>query len=358
MAGVNGRDVRVAFARTNTWGTPASVTKQINLKSLEGFDAKPGIVTDESFTQGFIGQGEVGDYAPSTPELQLDLRYDGSGPIFIAAACGSSSAPSVVSSVAANSLIAYQHDLTQAGDLTKFFTFAADVGGAAGNTYYVLELPSAKPKGFTISVGDNGKMQLAVPLVANKAVYTSAVNTNSTVGGATVDPLANRVFRRQGTFRFNLQSAGSLAAGDAQQAREVTLTVNRPLAEDGYVFGSDAIIEALDDGFAEFTIDATFPLMTSANANSLLVAWPAGTHLKGDLDFLGNYINSTSRYEMKIEMPAIQVTEWSAAVTGHQQIRPVLKGALRQATTAPTGMAFTTPLKITIVNMNSANLLA
>ncbi len=315
MAGVNGRDVRVAFATAATWGTAASVTKQINLKSLEGFDAKPGIVTDESFNQTFVGQGEVGDYAPSTPELRMDLRYDGAGPVLIAAACGSSSAPTVVSSQAASSLVAYQHVITQAGDLTKFFTFAADVGGQAGATYYVLELPSAKPKGFTISVGDNGKMQLSVPLVANKAVYNSAINTNSTV-------------------------------------------VSRPLSEDGYVFGQDAITEALDDGFAEFGVDLTFPQMTSANANSLLVAWPAGTHLKGDMDFLGNYINSTSRYEMKFEMPAIQITEWSAAVTGHAQIRPVAKGAMRQATTAPTGMAFTTPMRITIVNMNSANLLA
>lgn len=358
MAGVNGRDVRVAFATAATWGTAASVTKQINLKSLEGFDAKPGIVTDESFNQNFIGQGEVGDYAPSTPELQMDLRYDGAGPVLIAAACGSASAPAVVSSVAATSLVAYQHIITQAGDLTKFFTFAADVGGAAGGTYYVLELPSAKPKGFTISVGDNGKMQLAVPLVANKAVYNSATNVNSTIGGAAADPLANRVFRRQGAYRMNLQSAGSLVVGDAALVREATVTVTRPLSEDGYVFGQDAITEALDDGFAEFMVDLTFPQMTSANANSLLVAWPAGTHLKADMDFLGNYINSTSRYEMKFEMPAIQITEWSAAVTGHQQIRPVAKGAMRQATAAPTGMAFTTPLRIVVVNMNSANLLA
>jgi hypothetical protein len=357
MAGLNGRDVRVAFARSNTWGTPASVTRQINLRTLEGFDAKPGIVVDESFNQAFIGQGEVGDYAASTPELQMDLRYDGAGPILVAAAMGSAAAPSVVSSVAASSLVAYQHVLTLATDLTKFFTFAVDMGGAGAGTHYVLEIPTAKPHGFTINVGDNGKMQLSVPTVGAKTNYNSTVNTNSTVGGATADPLANRVFRKQGAFRMNLQSAGSLTASDAQPVREVTFSYNRPLADADLVFGQDYIIEADDDGWAEFTMDMVFPRMTSANANSLVVAWPAGTHLKCDFDFLGNYINSTTRYEFKVEAPAAQITEWAAPVTGHQLVRPTAKAALRLATTSPSGMAFVQPLRITLVNMNSANLL-
>ena len=291
MAGLNGRDVKVAFTRATAWGTPASVTKQINLKSLDGFHAKPGVVTDESFNQTFVGEGEMGQYAPSTPELQMDLRYDGTGPLLIAAACGSAAAPAVVSSVAANSLVAYNHAITLATDLTKFYTFAADFGGAGAGTNFILELPSAKPKGFSIQVGDNGKMQLAVPLVASKAVYTSAVNTNSTVHGATADPLANRAFRKQGVFRFNRQSAGSLVAGDALQIKEIVFGTSRPMAEDDFVFGADYIIEADDDGFAEFPVELVFPRMNTANANSLVVMWPAGTHCKADLTFTGNYIN-------------------------------------------------------------------
>lgn len=358
MAGLNGRDVRVAFKKAATWGTAVSVTQQVNLRTLDGFDAKPGIVTDESFNQAFIGQGEVGDYAPSTPELQLDLRYDGAGPILMAAAMGSASAPAVVSSVAANSLIAYQHNLTLATDLTQFFTFAVDMGGnGPGGTHYILEVPSYKPRGFTLSVGDNGKMQLAVQGTGSKTTYTSAVNTNSTVNGAAADPLANRVFRKQGTFRMNLQSAGSLVAGDAQNVREVNFACSRPLAED-LVFGQDYIIEADDDGFAEFTAELIFPRMTSANANSLVVCWPNGTHLKFDFDFKGAYINSTTQYEFKLEAPAAQVVEWMAPVTGHQLVRPTARVALRKATSSPSGMAFVNPFRVTLINMNSANLLA
>ena len=358
MAGINGRDVKVAYARSNTWGTAASVTTQMNLRTLEGFDAKPGIVTDESFNQTFIGEGEIGDYAPTNVELAMDLRYQGAGPVLIAAAMGSAAAPAVVSSVAANSLVAYAHVLTLATDLTKFFTVAADFGGSGAGTHYVLEVPTLKPRGFTLSVGDNGKMQISVPATGAKTIYNSAVNTNSTVNGAAAEALSNRVFRRQGVYRLNLQSAGSLTtATDAQNVSQVNLTYQRPLAED-QVFGQNYIIEPDDDGWAEFTGELVFPRMTSANANSLVVAWPNGTHLKMDLTFSGAYINSTTTYGLLMQMPAVQITEWTTPVTGHNLLRPTAKFALRKAMTAPTGMTgITDPLKITFTNMNSLNLL-
>lgn len=355
MAGLNGRDVNVAYARSNTWGTPASVTKQVNLRSLDGWEAKVGIITDESFNQDFVGEGQTGDYAPTTPELVMDLRYDGVAPTFLAAACGSAAAPTVVSSVAASSLVAYSHVITLASDLTKFFTFAANYGGAA--SMLVAEIPTAKPKGFSVRVGDNGKMQLSIPVVGNKTVYTSTVNTNSTVEAAATESLGGRVFRKQGTFRMKVQAAAALAAANAQNVREINFGTERPLADADHVFGQDYIVEADDDGFATFPVELVFPRMTSANANSLIAVWPNGTHLQADLDFVGAYINSTSTYELKIEWPALQVTEWMAPVTGHGQVRPTARCEGRLAAAA-SSMGFTQPLRITVVNMNSANLLA
>ncbi len=202
-------------------------------------------------------------------------------------------------------------------------------------------------------------MNLAVPLVASKAVYNSTVNVNSTVGGAAADPLANRIFRKQGVFRMNLQSAGSLVAGDAVQVKEVTFGSTRPVASDDHVFGQDYIIEADDDGFAEFPVELVFPRMNTANSNSLVVAWPAGTHLKADMTFTGNKINSDTSYSLLVQWPALQITEWDAPLTGHNQVRPTAKALARLATAAPTGMTgITQPIKMTLVNMNSANLLA
>lgn len=356
MAGLNGREVNVAFARSNTWGTAAAVAKGLNLRTLENFDAKPGIVTDESFNQDFVGEGQVGDYAPTTPELSMDLRYDGAAPIFVAAACGSASAPTSIGGVAADSLVAYQHVITLAADLSHFFTLAADFGGAA--SHYVQEIPTAKPRGFSVRVGDNGKMQITVPMVGAKTHYASATNTNSVVAAAVADPLGNRVFRKQGTFRLKVQGAAGLAAANAQNAREINFGTERPLADADFVFGQDYIIDPDDDGFALFPIEVIFPRMTSANANSLVICWPAGTHLQADLDFLGAYINSTNQYEFKVEWPAIQVTEWMAPVTGHGQVRPTMRGQGRLATSGATSMGITQPFRITFTNMNSANLLA
>ena len=356
MAGINGRDVKVAYKIATTWGTAASVTKQINLRTLEGFQAKPGVVTDESFNQTFIGEGEVGDYAPTTPELVLDLRYDGAAPVMLALAMGSASAPSVVSSVAAGSLVAYEHTLTLANDLTKFCTMAAMYG--TGVPHLVMEVPSLKPRGFSLAVGDNGKMQISVPCVGNKTVYNSTVNINSTIAPAAADALTNRVFRKQGVFKMNRMSAGSLVAGDAQNIREFNLTYARPLADADHVFGQDYIIEADDDGWAEFTAELVYPRMTSANANSLVVMFPNGEHLKASFVFTGAYINSMSTYVAWFNFPAMQVTEWAAPVTGHNLVRPIAKVALRQASVAPTGFGTTvTPLSLSITNMNSANLL-
>jgi len=355
MAGINGRDVKVAYARSNTWGTAASVTKQINLRTLENFEAKPGVVTDETFNQAFIGEGEVGDYAPTSGELSMDLRYDGAAPKFLAAAMGSPAAPAVVSSVAANSLVAYSHTVSLATDLTAYFTLAAAFGDPV--PHFILEVPTFKPRGFTLSVGDNGKMQIVVPFTGAKTTYASAVNTNSTIAGATVEALANRVFRKQGVFRMNVQANGSLVAADAMAVREVNLTYQRPLAEDA-IFGQDYITEPDDDGWAEFSAELVYPRMTSANANSLVILFPAATHLKADFTFTGNYINSTSKYSLTLQMPAMQITDWKAPVTGHNLVRPTASVALRKATTAPSGIADTKPLSLIIVNMNSANLLA
>lgn len=359
MAGLNGRDVKVAFAKSSTWGVPASVTKQLNIRALDGWDAKPQLVTDDGFNQNFVGEGEVGDYQPTSPELAMDLRYDGNGPILLAAAMGSAANASVVSSVAASSLVAYEHVLTLATDLTKYFTFAADVGGSGAiGTQYVLEVPTAKPVGFTITVGDNGKMQIAYPLVGAKTNYDSTTNVNSTVGAAATDPLSNRVFRRHGVFRMNLQSGNTLAAANAQDVREVNITYKRPVADGDYVFGQNYIVEPDDDGFAEFTAELVFPRMTTPNTNSLVAIWPAGTKLKMDLTFSGNYINSTTKYGLLIQAPAMEILEWTTPISGHNLLRPTARAALRMATSSPSGMAFVNPMRIVVTNMNSANLLA
>jgi hypothetical protein len=177
------------------------------------------------------------------------------------------------------------------------------------------------------------------------------------VRASAAEALSNRVFRKQGTFRMNLQSGASLVAANAIDVRAVNVTYQRPLAED-HIFGQDYVIEPDDDGWTEATAELVFPRMNTANSNSLVVMFPAGTHLKADFVFLGNYINSTTRYTFGMYFPSMQITDWAAPVTGHNLVRPTATVALRKASANPVNFGDSKPIGLEIINMNSATLVA
>lgn len=351
MPGVTGADVNAAYALSNTWAVPASVTQKVLLTSTDGLDGGPAIVDDDSFNQSFIGEGEAGDYPALTPELAQLLRYEGPATNWMAMAMGSPAAPVAVSSQgAANSLVAYQHVVALAPSITKFLTLAVD------EKQQVLEVPTLKVRGFSLKVGDNGRMSISFPVVGNKPVYNSTTNTNSTVGGAAVAPMAHRVYRSQGVFRLNLQAAGTLGTADAVQVRDLSTGVSVPLTTDDYVTGSDGIIEPDVDGFAELPVELTFPRMNTVSANSLARALAIGGIFKADLTFTGAYINSATPRSIKLEWPALQITGYRAPVTGHNQVRPVGTFKAKMATNTPSGFTFVNPVRLTITNASSSTL--
>lgn len=352
MPGITGRQINAAFARSNTWGVPASVTQQILIQSTAGLDNQPALIDDPAFTQDYLGTPEMGDVPPLTPTIPMQLRFEQGCDVWIAGAMGSAAAPVVVSSQAAASLVAYSHVLTLHSP-DHFFTLATD------HVQYVQEVRTMKLRGFTIKVGANGAMTIDFPVVADKAVYDSTTNTNSTIGAATISTPGNRSLRRLVDVRMNVASAGSLAAADALSvAREFQLTYSVPLASGDYGFNTDTIMEAADDGIADFELQVTHARMNTVSANSLVAAFPAGTAFKADLTFLGTYINSTTRRSLVVEMPALFISKFEAPVTGHGQVRPIVTFKGRLADAAPTGMAgLTYPMRVTIVNARSTNLL-
>ncbi len=351
MPGLTGREVATAWARCNTWGTPASVTRQILLMSDEGIEDHPQLVDDEAFGQTHLGAAEVGDRDPITPELSSQLRYEQLDS-WIAAGCGSVAAPVVVSSVAASSLVAYSHAITLAPELTQKFTLAIDT------TQYVKEIPSFKFRGWSIRPGENGRLMIGFPIVGNRVVYDSAVNINSTVWGASAAEIANRAFRHQGRFRMNIASGGALGATDCNSlVTDFEITNQRPLAMDPVV-GSDYITEPDDDGFSELGMSLTFARVNTITANSMAVGFGVGREFKCDWLFQGAFINSETRRSLLIESPLFQITNFKATITGANQVKPVIEGKFKRALTAPTGMSgLTLPLRVTLVNMNSATLL-
>lgn len=351
MPGVTGREVKAAYARCNTWGVPASVTQQVLLSSNDGLDPQWQVVDDEAFSQDFIGSGEVGDHQSVQQELQLIGRFTEMDSWF-AASMGGASTPVVVSSVAANSLVAYQHNIVLTSELSHNYTLALT------EDVLVREVPSMRVRGFTLRVGDMGRLLVSFPIVGSKVVFNSTVNTNSTVQVARAATIGNRMFRKSTRFRLNNQSAGALGATDEITiAREFVFAYSRPVATDDFVLNQDYIIEPDDDGFAEMSLEITYARMNTVSANSLVTAFPNGASFKGDIFVQGPFINSTTRMSMLIEMPNLQVYGWRGNVTGQSQVRPVCTFRLKSASAAPTGMTgLTLPFRMTLINTNSAAL--
>jgi hypothetical protein len=350
--GVVGRELKAAFARSSTWGTPASVTRQLLLQSTDGFDANVSIVDDPSFNQNFLKPGEVADQMPTAAELQLQARYEDVD-TFIAAAMGSAAAPTVVSSVAANSLVAYSHAITLAVELTHFFTIAIDFQN------YILEVPTAKIRGYSLRVGENGRMNIAFQMVGAKTNYDSSVNTNSTVAGAREASLGNRLFRKDGRVRINVQDAAALGSSDELAiVKEIAFGTARPVSDDDFVFNQDYIIEPDDNDFPEYPVEVTYARMTTPAANSLVIGLKAGRVFKMDWFFQGPYINSTTRRSLLFEFPSLQIRSARLVAAGPGQVQPVATYHAKAAQSAPSGMAFTNPFRATLINANSQNLLA
>jgi hypothetical protein len=360
MAGVTGRLIQAAYARATTWGTPTSVTRQVLLNTTAGLTPRATIVDDETFNQTFLKRGDVGEFAAVTTDVELQLRYEDVDS-WIAGAMGSASAPLVVSSQAANSLVAYGHGLSLASELWPIWTLAINM------VTFVLEVPSFKIKGFSVRTGDGGRMVGSFPIVGQRSRIDSTTNTSATIANARAAAEGLRVMRRQGVLRMNPTSAGSLTASDEITiAREIAFNATRAFAEDDYVLNSLGIIEPDENAYPEFSFEITYARMNTVSANSVVSALLSGDTFKASLEFTGPNVNSTTARLLRFEFPALQCYEARIEATGPDQVRPVGMFRAKAVNTAPTGMGansfhasgLTAPFRVTLINANSQNLLA
>lgn len=348
MAGITGRQVKIAFAKftTNSWGVAASVTKGMYFQSDGGLKFDPTIVVDDAFGQLFEGTTEVGDIKAPTPTLTQQARYDDADYIWRALVMGSPAAVTISTSTAGQ-VTSWQHVIDLA-DVTDGLgmTLAID------KVNYVEELTSAKVTGFGFKNGPGGMIQTSYKLVGTKPTIISSVNINSTLANAVFPALGNRVFRKQGTFRMNLNTAGALGASDIVKIDDFEFNWERPQAAP-QVFGQDFIDEPADEGFPTAMLTVHYPRMNTVSANSLYAGLRDSQIFKADLTFLGNFINSTDQYKELHQWPYIQLQSWEAQVQGAGLIKPraTFKGLL--ATTSPTGMAFIRPYRLTQIMTQS-----
>lgn len=350
MAGVTGREARVAFAKfgTNSWGVAASVTKGIYFNDDGGLTYAPMRVNDEAFGQNFLGRGDLGDVAPQDVTLTCRDRYADHQYVIEALAMGSPAAVTISSS-ASGQTTSWQHIINLAPSIDGLGLTAA-----FDKVLFVDELTSAKVYGFSKAVGDSGVMDSSYKVMGSKMTNISSINTRSTVNGANYPGLDNRVFRKNLVFRLNVQGGSSLAAGDERKIETFTHEFERP-QDAPHVSGQDYIYEPGDNGFPTVRVSVTYPRMDSYSANSLYQALRDDSVFKADATFTGAYINSTDRYTEKYEYPALEFDSkgWSAALAGATQVKPTAVFVAKTAATSPSGMAFVNPFRLTRITVQS-----
>lgn len=346
---LTGREADVAFAKfaTNSWGVAASVTKGLHLESDAGLTPQPQYVESETFNQGFLRSAQVGDFTAPDLTISQQARYEDHAYILEALLLGSPNAPTVVSSTGGN---AYQHIL----DLSPKVDGLGITLAFRRGDFYVEEVPSLKVYGMSETFGDGGVVSQSFRLMGSKPTNQSSININSTVAGASFPDFGKRIFRKHGVFRMNLQSGGALSASDEIKVEAFSPEINRP-QDAPFVTGQDYIYEPGDNGFPTLSVRLTFPRMTTVTANSMYRFLSAGTALKADMTYTGGLINSTTSYSKTYQMPYVELQEWSAPLTGANQVKPTATLTLKEVASAPTGMTgVTRPIRIIRTMANSA----
>jgi hypothetical protein len=358
MAGVTGRTVKQAFVKigAGSWGVAGSVTKGVYFRNDQGLVHQPDIVEDLSMGQAFIGTTERGNTLPVETTLSAQSRYADHLYIFDALLMGSPAAVAISTS-ASGQTTTWSHVIDLADDTSGLgLTFAEDLN------LYVKEMTSAKVIGMVeeISPGSSA-VEVSYTLLGSDATVSSSTNINSTVAGASFPSLGNRLLKKQGTFRMNLQSAGSLVAADAVRnidglRFEYTLPQDR-----SHELGNATMVIPESNEFPRASLQVVFNRATTASCNSLRAALPLGTIFKGDwTSTSGTLINSTEGASKKWQYPHLEVTNFEDTVEeGGTQLKPRVTFAIYKPSSAPTGMAgITQPFRLTRVMQNSINAFA
>jgi hypothetical protein len=350
MPGTTGRDMKGwAFAKfaTNSWGVAASVTKGTRFLGDAGLKYQPNFVEDRSFGETYLGPSDLGDIQPVDLSLTGQARYEDNNYILRALAMGSPAAVTISTS-AVGQTTSWQHIIDLAPSIDGLgATFAFD------RKLYVDEVPSAKVYGFGETFGDGGIVEETFKLLGTKPSNISSININSTVYSASYPALNGKVFRRQGTFRLNKQSGGSLASSDAIPVESLEFSFERP-QDKTFATGQDYIVEPGDNEFPALSFKVTFTRMNTVSANSLYAALRANDACKADMIYLGAYINSTDQLTRKYQFPYVELQDFTTPSAGAAQVKPTAMFVLKKPSAAPTGMSgVTMPFRLTHIMQNS-----
>lgn len=344
---ITGRELIVALAKASTWHTPVACGAGDGLLITgDGIKVTTPVELDDSAGQEWIHQADPG-VKEIKGSLDMYARYRGlETPM--ALILGTAGAPAQQGTTTA-----YKHTLQL--DSSIFGNFATLAQQKLSNK--VWEFPSVKLHGFKLSAQMNKPVKLSLEAIADTLDRASATNTTVTMASVTNPDTANRILMNKDTVvRINDQSDGALDSGDALYPTSIEINFNRPMDSEP-VAGQDGVDEPMDNGFPVATVTMKFPRYNTAN-DAFFDDWNSFTSKKMDITFVGKLIEGAYYYQWRFLFPHVKVDQPEATVSGPGKIPFSLSFKVMAASAAPTGMAFTEPMRLEIISTLATDPLA
>ncbi len=344
MAGVSGIEVKAAVIKAATWGTAVACGANNGILILPPTvkQSREDYV-DDSLGLYFPQDSDPGE-VKAEGDLPAYLRYD-SLDLLIAIVAGATGGAPVQQGATA----AYAQNFPLQDSLDGLFATLA-----FNKKINVEEYPSIKLTGFTIEgeVGQPVKITFH-GIASDRAI--NGVNDLTTFNNVTYFETKSRVLFNQGVFRMNDQSGAGLGGGDIIYPNSFSLTFKRAMAG---VYGAggtfDIIDEPTNDDMPELKLALGFPRYTS---EAYFTDWDNKTEKKADITFTGAEIATPYNRQFKIEFPNLKFSDVDAPIEKGIVKHPVELNVLG-VSAAPTGMTITTPFEISVINRQTADVLA
>lgn len=336
-----GTEITAAVKKAAAWGTAVAVGASDGiLLTRDAITKRRGVEVDESAGQAFAREADRGNIVVGG-DLTAWARYDGLATL-LALAMGTAGAPTQQEATAA-----YKHILQLATNTDgKFATYVRDLDTQ------IQECPSLKVLGFDLAGEAGQPCTLTFPTAADDLLLPAVTNTS--VASVTYRDRGNRILFSQAVFRCNAQGGAALGSGDVIKPASFRLACRLPLTGDYLAGNADKIAEPVRDGprLPEITLTLQFPQFSSASWNT---AFQADARQKLDIIFTGGLIEGAYHYSLVIPCPHVVVEESTQEIPGAGKIPNPVTLRLLEAAAAPTGMTYTAPITLELINRQTTN---
>jgi len=349
MIGLASTEIRAAMRRSPAWGAAAPCG------AGDGMLILPSLIRQE-----MVGEVDdlAGSYYPKDcdpgavkvgGDISMHLRYDGCG-LPLALAMGTAGAP-----------------VRQGVDGAYFYTYrpATDTDGlfatfAEHMKRYIMEIPSLKVTGFTVS-GEVGKaLVLTLHVIGINRIHDSLVNTMASFCDVTYAETSHRVKFSQGVFRMNAASAGPLGPTHRVFPSSFEFSFQRALKGEytgGYLSTSggaarELIDEPTNDGPPAMSLKLGFPRHTSATYLAIL---GGDVRQKMDITFTGAPIGGGYDRTFTLSFPHLQLVNDNPADEEGIIIEPLEFMVLAPGAPPPGMKGITDPFQVAGINQRSTD---